>query len=86
MSQVFVGTKAPFPPPVGAKLRHIDGRVYHVRAHVDDQVVMRFFGRHKQWWHYVVESDVAFMMGLFLVYETARPQSEDSPPPPEPPG
>lgn len=73
----FVGTKAPFPPAVGEKVRHIDGRTYHVRAHVDDRVVMRFFGIHQQWWHYVVEDDIPFRLGTYLVYEGSREATEE---------
>lgn len=47
-----------WPPPVGAKLRTTFGneldKLYHVRGHVDGQIVVRWWRRGKQSWEYEV--------------------------------
>ena len=52
-----------------------DRRKYHVVAVLDEpqgkQVVCKFYGLHKQWWHYEVKSkheiDSGFKIGLFSI-------------------
>jgi len=40
--------------PVGTKFKH-NGYLKHVLAIVDeDRIVVKYFGKHKQWWHYEV--------------------------------
>jgi uncharacterized protein YndB with AHSA1/START domain len=37
----------------------------HILAIVDDdQIVYKWYGKHKQWWHYVVEYDWAVEMKI----------------------
>ena len=31
---------------------------FHVRGFVDDRIVFRWYGRHKQWWHYRIEDNL----------------------------
>lgn len=45
-----------WPIPVGSKIRtqygNFNDRLYHVRGHVDDLIVIRWWRTGKQRWHY----------------------------------
>jgi len=44
---------------------HPMNKLIHIRAIVDkDQIVFCWYGKHKQWWHYQVESIFFFELGF----------------------
>lgn len=42
----------PSPPQLGDKFRDGQGHLLHVRGFVDEQVVVRYWNKEKQWWVY----------------------------------
>lgn len=54
---------------IGTKFRYMklhDNYLYHVRSVVDNNiVVVKYYGKHKQWWHYEIQS----MYKIWLAYK-----------------
>ena len=69
--QKMIGTLTPL-LMVGAKFRYIklhDNRLYHVLdIYDDDQVAVKYYGIHKQWWHYEFQS----MYRIWFAYKDGR--------------
>lgn len=49
---------------VGARLRHMDGTLYHLRGFVDGCIVARHWSSRKQCWYYEVFYPHVFDIGL----------------------
>lgn len=67
-------------PPLGAKLWGGPNfeTVYHVRARVDDRVVLRWWSKRRAAWQYKIESDFAFgaALGSYRKKAPAKGKSE----------
>ncbi len=50
---------------VGDKLYEPNGRLWHVRGRVDEQVILRTWSEGKQRWRYSCEPIEAFIVGMF---------------------
>jgi hypothetical protein len=59
-----------------------DKRKYHIVSIIDEpqdkMIVYKFYGIHKQWWHYEIESkyvmDLSFDSGLYSLHRNGRTQ------------
>ncbi len=66
---------------IGDTFNHRNYRIkYHVLAVLDDepetQVVLKYYGNHKQWWHYKIEAleviETWLDVGLYTNYRKRR--------------
>lgn len=69
-----------WPPVVGDKIRKLIGgeqilhHVVSVFHHADETyVVLAWFGKHKQWWHFIVVDELSARMGAIWRDGDRRP-------------